>query len=558
MPAEAELARNGLPPRTPTATQHVLAEPGDHVHRPLPGAPRRPAHPHRRRPQPDPRNLPAVLASVRHPSPARAPRGAEAVRAFAPGRAARRTTEGGEPELAPETPNLAGMLRAPATGRVPGQVAPDQAARPPTDGAGGTPSRSRPTSASPGGGHPTPVRPPRPSTSAVATPAPAARAGTRTTAPRPRVARQRATSRSPSAWSSRWSTRTTCSATRPPTSAGATRAGLPRPRRRAAADGRRGPLHQAHRPHADADGHDRLPRARCAPPGAARLRQLLRPPPPGGRRKIGRCSRRSGTPGSPTRCARGPSSSAAPTTARWASPTAGCARRCSTPTRRRSTSRSSSPTRCYSRGRRETGALASLVDMVPTLATLGRRRARRGRQGATSRRSSPATPRPSAEPPRAGVDLVAVARASGPARLGPGRGALHLRRPPGGHRDGRTRPGSPTGSAASATAAASTPCTSTPRAGARRVRDVRPRARPRRARQPPRRATGEPRSGDDRGLRDELRERLETAMADPGTALPGAGGEDGSSGRFVAAPMGSLDAPWVDPGSARNVGQVRP
>jgi choline-sulfatase len=41
----------------------------------------------------------------------------------------------------------------------------------------------------------------------------------------------------------------------------------------------------------------------------------------------------------PDRCGRGPWSCAAPTTARWASPMGGCGRRCSTPTRRRSTCR---------------------------------------------------------------------------------------------------------------------------------------------------------------------------------------------------------------------------
>ena len=62
-------------------------------------------------------------------------------------------------------------------------------------------------------------------------------------------------------------------------------------------------------------------------------------------RRSGGSSPRSAIPAIRARCARGRSSSAAPTTARWACPTAGCARRCSTPTRRRSTSRSSSPTR---------------------------------------------------------------------------------------------------------------------------------------------------------------------------------------------------------------------
>ena len=115
---------------------------------------------------------------------------------------------------------------------------------------------------------------------------------------------------------------------------------------------------------------------------AARLRQLLRPPAPRRRREDRPHRRRPRRPRrARTRCARGRSSSAAPTTARWASPTAACARRCSTSTRRRSTSRSSSPTRCSSREPAETDALASLVDVVPTLLGLAGDRSPTGLRG---------------------------------------------------------------------------------------------------------------------------------------------------------------------------------
>ena len=75
---------------------------------------------------------------------------------------------------------------------------------------------------------------------------------------------------------------------------------VPRPRRRPAADDRRGPSPQARGPLADADGDGRLHRPASRPPGAARLRQLLRAPAPAGRREDrppGRRARRRRRPG---------------------------------------------------------------------------------------------------------------------------------------------------------------------------------------------------------------------------------------------------------------------
>ena len=102
-------------------------------------------------------------------------------------------------------------------------------------------------------------------------------------------------------------------------------------------------------------------------------------------RRSAACSPRSATPTTRARCAPERSSSAAPTTARWASPTAACARRRSTPTRRRSTSRWWSPTRSCSRSRARPTRSPRWSTSLPTLATARRAPSRRRRRcaGAT-------------------------------------------------------------------------------------------------------------------------------------------------------------------------------
>ena len=189
----------------------------------------------------------------------------------------------------------------------------------------------------------------RPRTSAAATPA-RARAGTRSTRARSSAGSAATTCRSRSAWSSRSSTRTTCSATRPPTRTAATRReefrdlGVELP------------------PTVDEDlrgkpgVHALMRMGMTAYLGALRdrrmqldyvnfyayLHRVID-------EKIGRLLARARRPRRPGSLRSRTVSSAAPTTARWASRTAACARRRSTPTRRRSTSRSSSPTRSCSR-----------------------------------------------------------------------------------------------------------------------------------------------------------------------------------------------------------------
>ena len=105
---------------------------------------------------------------------------------------------------------------------VQGQVAPLEAGRA-TGGAPPTPSGSSATTASPSGSPRTPAATPRPRPSAAGTPAPRTRAGTRTTRARWRDGSGAPTFPSRSAWCSRWSTRTTCSATRPRSWRAATR-----------------------------------------------------------------------------------------------------------------------------------------------------------------------------------------------------------------------------------------------------------------------------------------------------------------------------------------------
>ena len=134
---------------------------------------------------------------------------------------------------------------------------------------------------------------------------------------------------------------------------------------------------QARRPGPDADGDERLPGPASRPRAPSSTTSTSTPTCTASWiASWAASSPRSATPTTRARCAREPSSCGAPTTARWGSPTAACARRCSTPTRRRSTSRSSSPTRSCSPTPRETDALASLVDVLPTLLALGGARGR--------------------------------------------------------------------------------------------------------------------------------------------------------------------------------------
>ena len=241
----------------------------------FPAAARRRAHPHRGRP----------AAPIRATRPrwwrrwptscaaARRPRGG-CCGQFAARRCLRLGPKsGGEPEL----PSRDGEPRHAAArgrlhGRLQGQVAPDPPGR--RRGlaarrldASATPSGSSATTGSPSGRRPTRARTRRRRTSAAATPA-RGRAGTRSTPARWSGGSAAPSCRSRSASSSRWSTPTTCSATRPPTCRGGYAAErVPRPRRRAAADGRRGPGDQARGAVADADGDGRLHRARCATAG---------------------------------------------------------------------------------------------------------------------------------------------------------------------------------------------------------------------------------------------------------------------------------------------------
>ena len=179
----------------------------------------------------------------------------------------------------------------------------------------------------------------------------------------------------------------------------------------------------------------------------AGLRRLLRPPAPGRRRE-------DRPPAARARPARGPGlaalahgrSCAPPTTARWASPTAACARRSSTPTRRRSACRSWSRTRACSRSRaRATRWCRCSTSSPPCSASpgparpapepldgddLGPAAARRGARRSATRCCSPTTTtRPG----------TALQDGAGPAQPDPlrARRALEVRRLP---RPARQRP----------------------------------------------------------------------------------------------------------------------
>ncbi len=343
----------------------VLAEPGDAVHRPLSGRARRRADADCGRPAPGPRQHPGGARGdggiLRH---GEAPPGGSLPQ-FARGALGLDRSTGGETELPTGTADAGdAAARARLPRRLQGQVAPHPSlGREDADGMLGgwtqpTPSGSSATTGSPHGSPRMRARTRRRATSAAATPA-SARAGTRSTRGRP--------------------------------SAGSRSEDLPEPFCLVVSlvnphdvlgypaqyeDG--GYLHADFRdlgvelpPTFDETLRDKpavhaLMRMGMAaylgplstPQRAARLRQLLRPPAPHRRREDRPHPRRARRPRqTPARCARAPSSSAAPTTARWASRTAVCDRRPSTPTRRRSTCRSSSPTRCSSREAAETDAL---------------------------------------------------------------------------------------------------------------------------------------------------------------------------------------------------------
>ena len=135
-----------------------------------------------------------------------------------------------------------------------------------------------------------------------------ARAGTRSTRARSSAGSAARSCRSRSASSSRWSTPTTCSATPPSTSIGGYRPGrVPRPRRRAAADDRRGPARPSPRVHAlMRTRDDRLPRPAAQPRRRSSTTSTSTPTCTGSstRRSAG-CSPRSAAPTTPARCARG-------------------------------------------------------------------------------------------------------------------------------------------------------------------------------------------------------------------------------------------------------------
>ena len=168
-----------------------------------------------------------------------------------------------------------------------------------------TPSGSSATTASPTGSRPTPAATRRRRPSAAATPAPRTRAGTRTTRARWSAGSRRPDLPEPFCL--------VVSLVNPhdvlgyPSSyvAGRVRArGLPRPRRAAAADRRRGPARQADGPLADEARPDRVHRRAQRPRGPAGLRELLRlPAPGGGREDRPPAAPRSATPPIRGRCA---------------------------------------------------------------------------------------------------------------------------------------------------------------------------------------------------------------------------------------------------------------
>ena len=170
----------------------------------------------------------------------------------------------------------------------------------------------------------------------------------------------------------------------------------------------------------------------------------------------------------------------------------------------------------------ETDALASLVDVLPTMLELTGEGAEPGLRGhgADPDRRCGRGGRARAGDPLAGR-ARARARPRGARGKRPGRDPLHLRRPPGrdghgrGARAAQPRPRDPHGGREVRD------LSGPQRQGVERVRDVRPRARSPRDREPPRRAHGRARGlRRERGSRDEMQERLSEAMAAAGTDAP--------------------------------------
>ncbi len=226
----------------------------------------------------------------------------------------------------------------------------------------------RATTASRTGSRRTPAATPRPSRSAAG---PRARAGTSTTRARWRPGSRRPTCPSRSAWCGAWSTRTTSSAIRTRSSDGGYSAGefadlrVPLPAT-IDEDLRDKPTVQALQKIGQTSYLGAL-RTRAEQQRYvdfyAHLHRVVD-------RKIGRLLARSATPTTRVAAlAHRDRAHVGPRRAR-ASRMAGCARRCSTRTRRRCASRSSSPGRRCSTGRATSDALVSLVDLVPTLVGL--------------------------------------------------------------------------------------------------------------------------------------------------------------------------------------------
>ena len=174
----------------------------------------------------------------------------------------------------------------------------------------------------------------------------------------------------------------------------------------------------------------------------------------------------------------------------------------------------------------QTDAFASLIDLVPTIAT-DRRRGPRP-HGPTARiRGRDLSPvlaertTPEARPPASGGHrsrpMGSPSRA-GPVR--PGGDPLHVRRPPGGNRaTERVRAAEPNPRGTNGEAQVRHLLRSGGQGGDR-VRDVRPRARPGRAPQPGRPDQRRAADRHRRRMRSELGERLESVMEANGTSPP--------------------------------------
>ena len=309
MPNDAELRRTGISfTRAFTATAMCSPSRATLPHRHVPLAPRGHAHDDRGRPVPRPAQRARRAAHGRAAgAPAARSRAAGWPTGFVRGHAAARPQERQRARAAGghrHAGDAAARARLPR--RVQGQVAPLEAGqrrRLERRGLGADRARLRLRRL---GAARTPAATPRPPRSAAATRAPRTRAGTRTTRARWRAGSARPTCPSRSAWS--FSLVNPHDVLGYPSSfeeGGYSDGRLPRPRRAAAADGRRGPARQADRALADEARADRLHRRARRPGGPAGLRELLRLPAPGrGREDRPAAARRSATRATRGRCAR--------------------------------------------------------------------------------------------------------------------------------------------------------------------------------------------------------------------------------------------------------------